>query len=562
MGEPGRSWTDPLTNVTAFAGLRLEEHLPRLLEVGAAPPELAPSFMHEATHHWCFDSLVGSALALLHMRSRRTALRYADTPDDTNLSHALAEDLNRYETATAFLRPLAEGMALFAEFDANTRQGSRILSTPLDQAAWFFVGPAIDPGSVSPDELVAVLTAKVLQPMRLGSQLLARKVSLLGQPLACDGDAYLPGYLLVRALWRSAACQVDKLLNETDLFLAYLRSYLYDDCGLVSELLDTSNDEIRSAEAVANRINARLRRFTEIRPEDIEAFQDAVLAGSQEGRSASIHLEPGEIQLSVRRLEQALGAHQEPSSARDALIAHRYERLLARRGLLYLGSWPAKVEVVNSRFRVIGDGRVVREGRAIEGAPDGRGQGTVDVVYWHARRTSACIVLRGGTLVATQSFAPLQRDNDPAVVEIASERDENRKLIGGLDKFVELVIAKEQWIGVARQHARNQVAAILDNAYLPPALPRVPKTQLRATIDALRERGFYPLLDRDRQLIEGFAQMGLLCSVLLPREQLLRPLFASRGLDFDGTLDAGNAMERSFGIGRIRLLDGCVLPDV
>src|SRR6266566_8434059 len=69
----GRSWTDSTTNTTLISEVQLEECMKRLLVHGKTPDYYRPVFLHEAMHHWCFLSPVGTTLAYLQLRASQHA---------------------------------------------------------------------------------------------------------------------------------------------------------------------------------------------------------------------------------------------------------------------------------------------------------------------------------------------------------------------------------------------------------------------------------------------------------------------------------------------------------
>src|SRR5919109_624853 len=75
----GRSWIDSVTNLATLDSLNDPNPTPWLSEDGNAPLDQWGPFVHEATHHWCFDSPVGLSIALLAIRVRQLILRDADS---------------------------------------------------------------------------------------------------------------------------------------------------------------------------------------------------------------------------------------------------------------------------------------------------------------------------------------------------------------------------------------------------------------------------------------------------------------------------------------------------
>src|SRR5207244_11234437 len=93
--------------------------------------------LHEATHHWCFTSPVVFAIAGIVLRARLEAVRAVE--NNAPFPHSIIVDLVRAEAATCLLRPIAEGLALFAEFDVVSRMRSKALSPVLTALMQFFV---------------------------------------------------------------------------------------------------------------------------------------------------------------------------------------------------------------------------------------------------------------------------------------------------------------------------------------------------------------------------------------------------------------------------------------
>src|ERR1700759_4269224 len=103
-----RSFVDPDTNTTLIRDFDPARYLAWLEGRPLVGRGLLANFLHEWTHRSCNMSRVGSAPALLKLRS---GIRTFNELDAT-------ADYLRCMTATALLEPLSEGLALFAEFDA------------------------------------------------------------------------------------------------------------------------------------------------------------------------------------------------------------------------------------------------------------------------------------------------------------------------------------------------------------------------------------------------------------------------------------------------------------
>ena len=102
----GRSWTDLTTNAMFLSEVQHTGDLRKLFASSKSPDHYRPAFLHEATHHWCFLSPVGSTLTYLRFRACKYGLK---AQKSSSALSDLLDDLVRYEVATRLMRPLAEG---------------------------------------------------------------------------------------------------------------------------------------------------------------------------------------------------------------------------------------------------------------------------------------------------------------------------------------------------------------------------------------------------------------------------------------------------------------------
>src|SRR5262249_38516187 len=151
-----------------------------LFQRGGFPPDCLPQFLHELVHHWCFLSVVGSGLACLETRARLSMLEplTAGKPEREKLA---LEDVTRYETDRDFFRPLAEGLALFAEYDVLPYFGTNVISKPMQWLYLGFVSPAVADFAQNIENSLRI----ILGDWRLSDDCIRRKALLLMQPLDC-----------------------------------------------------------------------------------------------------------------------------------------------------------------------------------------------------------------------------------------------------------------------------------------------------------------------------------------------------------------------------------------
>jgi hypothetical protein len=259
-----RSSIDLLSNRTILRGFSQPRQI-ELACLGVYPDEALPQFLHELTHHWCLNSPVGLAVALLQLE----AATIAEQGERTDAAHErLCECLLRSSVATTLLRPIAEGMALFAEFDLMVTSHGELCSSPVSLLSWLFpqeikVFFARSPSGVEPvihGDPRAVYSAHLAGPfyqLRTSPHLIDRKSNLLSSPFSIDGDGYLLGYLIIKSLWVRSFTRFWRMF-DTDLFLTVFRGFIFGDTALVSMLLNTSP---LTVENLAKYITRRLDYF-------------------------------------------------------------------------------------------------------------------------------------------------------------------------------------------------------------------------------------------------------------------------------------------------------------
>ena len=118
----------------------------------------------------------------------------------------ILDDIIRYKVTVELLRPITEGLALFAEHDVRP-EGPFFYSAPITNLAVlnrrFLPLPetgAERPIVLSQDDLSSAVTSG-LDALRRSNHGIQRKADLLSSPLDFKKKVYLGGYLAVRNLW-------------------------------------------------------------------------------------------------------------------------------------------------------------------------------------------------------------------------------------------------------------------------------------------------------------------------------------------------------------------------
>lgn len=257
-----RASIDPLSNLIRPRRLDLRSNI-RGFIVGPWPQEHAQSFLHELTHHWCFHSPLGTILSLIRGEALALVFHEEDRPIGEQASADLFFGLATVDAILRFLRPLSEGLALFAEYDISPG-ASRIATTPMAWASLMFA-PAQTFLNIDDPKDAETLERRLID-LRLARPSLRRKMGFLSRSFSPLDDAYYEGYLAVKRTYFDLLAECD-LLSDTDLFLGYFRSYLFEDPGLIAIL----TAEIPLNERLAQALQRFRSRLEMLRDDDFSA---------------------------------------------------------------------------------------------------------------------------------------------------------------------------------------------------------------------------------------------------------------------------------------------------
>lgn len=332
----GGSWTELYTNVTLLAEVDLLRHIRAILGAGkyVLPPRLAPGFIHEATHHWCLHTSVGIALAFLRLRAIRCA--YATVSGIRSFEHSqILGDISRADAAIECLSPLLEGLALFAEYDVTPRMNHTTkVSLPMWWTHFFF--------ALHRTGTVAEGLQHTLLDLRSTPDMERRRRGVLASPCTGEDGGYLPGYLAVKQIWLSAI-QDDPRFLDRDLFMMFLKEYIFGDMQLVKLLLQSEIEPGGMARAIARQLEHRITQFWEI---DRSAALTKFVAGLQQGG-------PNHIACGAKVTKEAESLLQkEQEKVADGKDRSKWGALcfydgvtMARRDLMRLGSVSASASI-------------------------------------------------------------------------------------------------------------------------------------------------------------------------------------------------------------------------
>jgi hypothetical protein len=429
------------------------------------------------------------------------------------------------------MRPLAEGMALFGEFDV-TPGNSAVISQVMLTAAISFLELSNQPDETTVAQ-AGTLFGSALMTARLRPRFRNRKANLLVRPLTLDDGGYLAGYLTVKNCWhhfRSIA-GVSKFA-DTDLFLTYLRSFFYDDFGLVAVLLDPDKEiasvgagPIDSAEAISRYLQERFLRLAEFTtPAAIDEFETAMVAKEDPMvPPTAIGSDPA---LAARGKDLLDGMIKEldfdgPPDSLEKRLLRAHHWLVAQRDLMCVGSFDAPIRV-NGHKRVLVTAPATATSqfsppifsfKAIADASPAQGEGSVEFFLSPAGHYSVLTVTLDDRVVAVESGSPnLTSDLREQVAEyrasLTAAQEERKVWRAIVDAMLDELAASDDYLSHYRQNNRRVAEAI----YFPKALLFTTDPHLDAAIEQLRADGLYTVLGTDFDLIRGAAALSLVGS--------------------------------------------------
>lgn len=273
--------TDPINNSVLISGLHFERDGVNLLRPGRYPIASLGSYIHEYLHHHCFRMPVGEAIACLYHRAFLRAFDYVALEHESSFDDLhVCEEIVRVETILHVMRPLAEGIALFGEFDTWLGE-SKSLSVVFRHAAVAFAEAVPH----HEDLLISEVLSQILVRARLRPAMRMRKENLLMQGFTTRGGGYLPGYFLVKNLQVALFGHTkSELLLDSEFYLNFLVNWFYNDHRLIEALIDSDKEiaplnsksivERDSVNAITVAFQERVSDLFRLTADQIQSFDD------------------------------------------------------------------------------------------------------------------------------------------------------------------------------------------------------------------------------------------------------------------------------------------------
>lgn len=484
--QRARSFVNPTTNEMIVSDFDLPEYLAWVRGRPVSGSGVLANFLHEWTHRWCFHSPVGSALALLRMRGACRAYR----------GRSAFDDYVRCMTASTILEPIAEGLALFAEFDTYPGK-SQWMSQTLTTSLILFA-PAVDT-----DGRPLLLLEGLLQSLRRDPLLLERKAGIYGPP-ANVFDPYLVGYLSVRSLWCQMATVCPEL-NDRDLFLSYLRSYFYDDPGMVLRILDSYPSEVHASEAIVNHLLSRIGELVSF--EGLTERVELWIASALNGRVdvASIRAKAAAEQRAKEMMELAIVA--DVNDDKSETLAAWMLMTLEERQICIVASTAVGLnpQPLTGRFDVVVQGVSEAVSSVAEDSIGDTRDGEL-VIVASSSGHALVVLLRVDRNVTVLSSSG---DFSESELMLAKRHLANRPISTSLHEEFCANLESSPVVTAVWEFVAKRVTPAMKKLFGPLATLNAKEADWPQAFSKLQEGGLFGMLEHDGELTRALAAIGL-----------------------------------------------------
>lgn len=543
-----RSWTEIGTNFTYLATVDLEQDVDALLDWGRIPERILPAYLHEATHHWSFHSPVGAAIASLRLAvvSRALSLRYEQTDDvGQQLYDELIEFNRRLVVITELLRPMTEGLALFAEFDAIGQVGAMQASKPMMDATLLFANPPLLVDYTASREsmltgghefLWQVTHEPLLLNLRTTPDCVQRKLNVLCSPLGShDGGGYLVGYLAVCNMWKylSGAMRHFELMRHSDAFMTFLNHYFFWDYGLVGRLLDPNVESAPALHAIAEHLTSRLRAFWTLEYEEVESFRTAELEIEEKD---PLGLDPDLVAAGRRRLAEFNPINPATEATLPGLV-NLLDDFSRNRDLLYLAQAPVSIEIKSGEYSATSEsGLLIARGPVPDDEESFSGPGFIEL-YYSADDLLPVPMLRitlaAGETVGMQSSGRLIGIAGSSFERMKARlvsRSNAEEVMRMADELLVHLDSPERIDPGWARFKNETLPGYVDTIWQPSALASVPDEKRDECRDRMAEFGILGLDPAGGEQLEAFVLSSLVSSVT-PYANSMKMALAARNYD-------------------------------
>jgi hypothetical protein len=532
-------WADPIGNDTILPNPAFLPTAGYLFK-GQFPVPILLTFLHEATHHWCFETRLGYATSALWLRARRRAAEMSEVQSEneltTDVRYDFLDDVIRYWSIVRFLRPLAEGMALFSEHDLYSD-----VDLPNELLPPFYSLALVGAGEFKEQEGIGAAEERflrILRRLRVSEAGIRRKAGLLSHSLKTADGGYLAGYLTVKTLWRIMAQRSGRLFLNRGLFLSILRDHIWNDDATIAEIFESDVEDIHIPAVVLEALQRRIQSLASITDDQVAVYEQE-----------NVKPRPPVV-ANVDALTPTVRALYREAESKDGVFASVDTRTLNRRHLMRVFSAPARVAVnehgrtfvypLDPKYAIAGDVKnPIMVYPATDGASPGDSEGVVEYHISFTHMYQVILVFRNREIVA--AAGPEERLAEISDYAIAGGMEALRAVREASNELMERVID----LADVRQEldlAMDGVTDVSNRFYRRMALPTTTDEHEEDAAALLDRDGFWTLLDEDSERLIALSAASVGNSALLPFDAL-QPVAADLGVDAADVTAARNRIE-------------------
>lgn len=559
----GSGSTDPISNWTNIFSLESAELVAEIVKRRHFPAKILPTFLHEFMHHWCFNSAVGRSVA----GSYALARRYAATSILNEIKNAnddqywlFFHNIVRFRLTNSLLRPISEGLALFAEHDSFTGE-QELVSEVLRATYQWFCAPEQVKADIDQNQPLRSLEHLLIRH-RISEDSEQRKIQLLSQPLRYSSEVknpgvrggYLPGYLCVKNIRMTLLSRGCFHFLDPDFFLCYLRSYLFEDYGFVEKILAPIKGEEAYAEELINYFNKRLVRLTQ------ETSENTAKAFEKWGQDQKHRLDKltsplvESMKLAVRgkvaadRLEETIAAKPPADQNLQSLWAAD-TWMLAQRHSVCVASFADQIKIVGERSMVETRGTdnvvyPVCSMPLLPGAPSQSARGRVECFISPATGMFAVVLSIGGKAVSCMHLREIEPAAASDFTQYSFDISEAERIAALYSNAIESALESAGLYSFLDSLTKNMETAA-ESVYRSWALVFVQNESLPAVEQTMVESGLFGLFSKDYSALEAISMLSLAAS-LNPSVEPVAKHLAERGHDLQSVrADSENVARRS-----------------
>lgn len=540
--EQGQGWVDVPSNVITQNVLPVFDAIAALGSENALPTKFLPFFMHEFTHHWCFNSSVGTALVLLQQRAL-LLMRAPNLATSDGVQRLLYDSVLRYLAASQALMPIIEGLAVFSELNAIPG-ACRSISSPASWGTMLFVRRA----ESEPTDVEGWKQAwrRVTRNHRTSAEGIERKKLLLLTRLEGPGRGnYLRGYLAIQTLHREAHGK-SSLFDDGDFFVTYARHVFFNDHHLAALLL---TDRLSGRQWLAKFLKSLNQRIECFSRSDLDAHArelDKLVSSSSDDAvalSSATFVESGSLSRFRKQYDQWMEDPADGLLCDNLLKAWQWQTplLIRQRRLIRLAVSKGIIRLDESHNVWFCDRRI---GPSTSNVPVKEGEGIVALYLLPSSKTLFFLALLDGNVARIGLGRLGELEDEELSLDISAIRyvlaQEEAALIGSPIASLEDI---PTWFSGMSEYLA-EIERRMDAVWIDLALRAIPSSKRERCRKEMAQVGFGHILRGDYNLIDGLATLSAFSAARLTYSEL--DAYLAGKANVNDLIDSLQGVEREY----------------